>query len=42
MAGFAHDGRPDGWDLPVAQALAEPVLMAGMPRTMAIVPMAIA
>ncbi len=28
--------RPTGYDLPVAQALAEPVLMAGMPRDYAI------
>ena len=28
--------RPEGWDLPVAQALSEPVLMAGMPRDYAI------
>ena len=31
------DDRPEGYDLPVAQALAEPVLMAGMPRDYAIV-----
>lgn len=30
------DRRPDGYELPVAQALAEPVLMAGMPRDYAI------
>ena len=36
MAGAPTDDRPDGWDLPVAQALAEPVLMAGMPRDYAI------
>ena len=28
--------RPDGFDLPLAHALAEPVLMAGMPRDYAI------
>ncbi|KAK0332664.1 hypothetical protein LTR94_023985 [Friedmanniomyces endolithicus] len=28
--------RPEGWDLPVAQALSAPVLMAGMPREYAI------
>jgi type IV secretion system protein VirB3 len=28
--------RPDGWELPVAGALAEPVLLAGMPREYAI------
>ena len=28
--------RPDGWELPVAQALSEPVLLAGMPRDYAI------
>ena len=26
----------EGWDLPVAQGLAEPVLLAGMPREYAI------
>jgi len=26
----------EGWDLPLAQALAEPVLLAGMPRDYAI------
>lgn len=40
MAGGAQTsvdpGRPEGWELPVAQALAEPVLMAGMPRDYAI------
>ncbi|WP_029416469.1 VirB3 family type IV secretion system protein [Brevundimonas bacteroides] len=30
------DPRPEGYELPVAQALAEPVLMAGMPRDYAI------
>lgn len=30
------DARPDGWTLPVAGALAEPVLIAGMPRDYAI------
>lgn len=30
------DPRPDGWEVPVAQALAEPVLLAGMPREFAI------
>ena len=24
--------RPEGWELPVAGALAEPVMLAGMPR----------
>lgn len=28
--------RLDGWDLPVARALAEPVLIAGMPRDYAV------
>jgi len=28
--------RPDGWDVPLAGALAEPVTMAGMPRDYAI------
>lgn len=28
--------RPQGFDLPVAQALAEPVLLAGMPRDYAV------
>ena len=28
--------RREGWELPVAHALAEPVLMAGMPRDYAI------
>jgi type IV secretion system protein VirB3 len=28
--------RHDGWELPVAQALAEPVMLAGMPREYAI------
>ncbi len=28
--------RPEGWELPVAQALAEPVMIAGMPREYAI------
>ena len=36
MAGSLQDSRPEGWDLPVAQALTEPVLMAGMPRDYAI------
>ena len=31
---MAH--RPDGFDLPVAQGLAEPVLLMGMPRNYAI------
>lgn len=30
------DERRPGWELPVAQALAEPVMMAGMPREYAI------
>ena len=29
--------RPEGWDLPVAQALTQPVLRAGMPRDYAVV-----
>lgn len=32
----AVDPHPEGWILPVAQALATPVLMAGMPREYAI------
>jgi len=28
--------RPEGWDLPVALALVEPVTLAGMPRDYAI------
>lgn len=31
------EARRDGWELPVAQALAEPVLLAGMPRDYAVV-----
>lgn len=30
------DPRPEGFELPLAQALAEPVLIAGMPRDYAI------
>jgi type IV secretory pathway TrbD component len=30
------DPRPEGWDLPVAQGLAEPVMLAGMPRDYAV------
>lgn len=30
------DERRTGWELPVAQALAEPVMVAGMPREYAI------
>ncbi|WP_313103812.1 VirB3 family type IV secretion system protein [Brevundimonas sp.] len=30
------DQQPVGWSLPVAQALATPVLMAGMPRDYAV------
>lgn len=30
------DPRPEGWDAPLAQALAEPVMIAGMPRDYAI------
>jgi type IV secretory pathway TrbD component len=30
------DARPEAWELPVAQALTEPVLMAGMPRDYAV------
>lgn len=35
---MSSDADPprEGWDLPVAQALAEPVLLAGMPRDYAI------
>ena len=33
---MAGDPHPEGWSLPVAQALATPVLMAGMPREYAI------
>ena len=33
---MADPNRPEGWDLPVAQGLAEPVLIAGMPREYAI------
>lgn len=33
---MAGEARPDGWELPVAQALAEPVMLAGMPREYAI------
>ena len=29
--------HPEGWDLPVAQGLAEPILLGGMPRDYAIV-----
>ncbi len=36
MGPSAHDVQPEGWDIPVTQALAEPVLMAGMPRDYAI------
>ena len=36
MAALIAQGKPEGWDLPVAQALVEPVLMAGMPRDYAI------
>lgn len=35
MAG-SPDARPDGWDLPVAGALTEPITIAGMPRDYAI------
>ena len=31
------DGRPAGWELPVAGALTEPGTLAGMPRDYAIV-----
>lgn len=31
-----YDPQPDGWELPVAQGLAEPVMLAGMPREYAI------
>jgi type IV secretion system protein VirB3 len=30
------DRAPEGWELPLAQALAEPVMLAGMPRDYAI------
>lgn len=30
------DARAEGWELPVAGALAEPVMLAGMPREYAI------
>lgn len=36
MSDLARDGRPEGYELPVVQALTEPVLMAGMPRDYAI------
>lgn len=36
MAAAADPPRPDGWELPVAAALAEPVLLAGMPREYAV------
>ena len=36
MLSDPQDRRPDGYELPVAQALAEPVLMAGMTRDYAI------
>ncbi|MFN3353565.1 MAG: VirB3 family type IV secretion system protein [Brevundimonas sp.] len=29
-------GRPEGWDLPLAGALTEPVTLAGLPRDYAI------
>lgn len=32
----ALDTLPEGWTLPLAQGLAEPVLLAGMPRDYAI------
>jgi type IV secretion system protein VirB3 len=32
----AAEVRPEGWELPVAQGLAEPVMLAGMPRDYAI------
>lgn len=28
--------HPEGWELPIAQALTEPVLLAGMPRGYAV------
>lgn len=34
MAGVGP--QPEGWSLPLAQALATPVLMAGMPRDYAV------
>lgn len=36
------DPHPNGWELPVAQGLSEPVLLAGMPRDYAILVGAIA
>ena len=34
---MAADGaRREGWELPIAQGLAEPVMLAGMPREYAI------
>ncbi|HEX4710625.1 MAG TPA: VirB3 family type IV secretion system protein [Phenylobacterium sp.] len=33
---MAADLKRDGWELPVAHALAEPVMLAGMPREYAI------
>ncbi|WP_312783199.1 hypothetical protein [Brevundimonas sp.] len=36
MARSLDNLHPEGWDLPVAQALVEPVLMAGMPRDYAV------
>jgi type IV secretion system protein VirB3 len=32
----APETRPEGWELPVAQGLAEPIMLAGMPRDYAI------
>ena len=36
MVPEADHRRPAGWELPVAAALAEPVMLAGMPREYAI------
>ncbi len=30
------DAHPDGWEAPIAQGLAQPVMIAGMPRDYAI------
>jgi len=31
------DGNPEGFDIPLHRALTEPILLAGVPRTIAIV-----
>lgn len=33
---MSDPAAPEGWDLPLAQGLAEPILIAGMPREYAI------